>query len=61
LKQEQIAYRKNGNAFLAVAGPAALQAAADRLSPEAGSPRKGSHCKGLILLSREGDNWRVQL
>jgi hypothetical protein len=34
LKKKDIAYRKDDNAFLAVADPAALQAAADRLSPE---------------------------
>ena len=34
LKGKKIAYRKDDNAFLAVADPAALQAAADRLSPE---------------------------
>jgi hypothetical protein len=34
LKRAQIAFRKNDNAFLAVDDVAALQAAADRLSPE---------------------------
>jgi len=34
LKRKKIAYRKDDNAFLAIADPAALQAAADRLSPE---------------------------
>ena len=34
LKRNKITYRKDDNAFLAVADPAALQAAADRLSPE---------------------------
>ena len=34
LKRKKIAYRKDDNAFLAVADPAALQAAADRLNPE---------------------------
>ena len=34
LKREGIGFRKNDNAFLAVADPAALQAAADRLSPD---------------------------
>ena len=34
LKRAGIGFRKHDNAFLAVADPAALQAAADRLSPE---------------------------
>ncbi len=34
LKRLQIAHRKDDNAFLACADPAALQAAADRLTPE---------------------------
>lgn len=34
LKREGVAYRKNDNAFLGVADPTALQAAADRLSAE---------------------------
>jgi hypothetical protein len=34
LKRAQIGFRKNDNAFLAVDDVAALQAAADRLSPE---------------------------
>ncbi len=34
LKREGVAYRKNDNAFLWVANPAALQAAADRLSAD---------------------------
>src|SRR5438445_348437 len=34
LKRAKVAYRKNDNAFLWVADPAALQAAADRLSEE---------------------------
>lgn len=34
LRRAQIAFRKNDNAFLAVADVAALQAAADRLSPD---------------------------
>src|SRR5262249_18595412 len=34
LKRAQIGFRKNDNAFLAVDDLAALQAAADRLSPE---------------------------
>jgi len=34
LKRNKIAYRKDDNAFLAVSDTAALQAAADRLSPE---------------------------
>ena len=34
LKRAKVAYRKNDNAFLWVADPEALQAAADRLSEE---------------------------
>lgn len=34
LKRHRIAHRKDDNAFLSVADPAALQAAADRLTPE---------------------------
>ena len=34
LKRNKIAFRKEDNAFLSVADPAALQAAADKLSPE---------------------------
>jgi hypothetical protein len=34
LERAQIAFRKNDNAFLAVDNVAALQAAADRLSPQ---------------------------
>ena len=34
LKRTKIAYRKDDNAFVSVADPAALPAAADRLSPE---------------------------
>ena len=33
LKRHKIAYRKDDNAFVSVADPTALQAAADRLSP----------------------------
>jgi hypothetical protein len=34
LNREKVGFRKNDNAFLAVGDPAALQAAADRLSPD---------------------------
>ncbi len=34
LKKAQVAFRKNDNAFLAIDDVAALQAAADRLSPQ---------------------------
>jgi DNA-binding PadR family transcriptional regulator len=47
LKREKVAYRKNDNAFLWVADPQALQAAADRLSEE--------------ILKKRLDHWTLVL